>query len=597
MISNYLKKIGEIVRLMWRGYGFYRVQIILLVISGLVGGFLEGVGVNAAIPLFSFLTGGLGRGDDQISKMIVGFFDFLGVPFSLRYLLAFIFVVFALRAIVLLFNNIVKIKITTDYSEHVRNRLFTKVIRADWPHLLKQKLGHLDTLLMTNVHYSESLLHSLSGTIMLLTGLAMYLVVAINISRPITIFTLALGALLFIFFRPILNRTRRLSSAVETLNRDIAHFVNEHVVGMKTVKATLSDKPVIERGQGLFRRVKELRFKLFFLSILPESLVQPIGLMFVLILFAFSYKMPNFNVAAFVAVVYLIDKMFIYLQQLQNQFQRITEYVPYLRTVMNYEDDALLNTETDEGKSPFNFEKTLQFKDVKFSYDGGKEVLRGLNFSVTRGESIGLVGPSGVGKTTVVDLVLRLFKPTEGEILVDSKNISEIKLSDWRNHIGYISQDIFLLNDTISNNIRFYDRGLSESAIAEAAKLAEISDFVKAQPKGMDTMVGERGTMLSVGQRQRIAIARVLARDPKILILDEATSALDNETEKEIQKVIEKLKGRVTTIMIAHRLSTVMQADKLLVLDDGKVKEEGSPEDLLKDDSSYFAKLYRVALS
>jgi len=289
--------------------------------------------------------------------------------------------------------------------------------------------------------------------------------------------------------------------------------------------------------------------------------------------------------------------MFIYLQQLQNQFQRITEYVPYLRTVMNYEDDALLNTETDEGKSPFNFEKTLQFKDVKFSYDGGKEVLRGLNFSVTRGESIGLVGPSGVGKTTVVDLVLRLFKPTEGEILVDSKNISEIKLSDWRNHIGYISQDIFLLNDTISNNIRFYDRGLSESAIAEAAKLAEISDFVKAQPKGMDTMVGERGTMLSVGQRQRIAIARVLARDPKILILDEATSALDNETEKEIQKVIEKLKGRVTTIMIAHRLSTVMQADKLLVLDDGKVKEEGSPEDLLKDDSSYFAKLYRVALS
>ena len=264
---------------------------------------------------------------------------------------------------------------------------------------------------------------------------------------------------------------------------------------------------------------------------------------------------------------------------------------------MNYEDDALLNTETDEGKSPFNFEKTLQFKDVKFSYDGGKEVLRGLNFSVTRGESIGLVGPSGVGKTTVVDLVLRLFKPTEGEILVDSKNISEIKLSDWRNHIGYISQDIFLLNDTISNNIRFYDRGLSESAIAEAAKLAEISDFVKAQPKGMDTMVGERGTMLSVGQRQRIAIARVLARDPKILILDEATSALDNETEKEIQKVIEKLKGRVTTIMIAHRLSTVMQADKLLVLDDGKVKEEGSPEDLLKDDSSYFAKLYRVALS
>ena len=167
-------------------------------------------------------------------------------------------------------------------------------------------------------------------------------------------------------------------------------------------------------------------------------------------------------------------------------------------------------------------------------------------------------------------------------------------MNDWREHVGYISQDIFLTNDTIANNIRFYRDSISEDDIVDAAKKANIYDFIKTLPDGLNTIVGERGIQLSVGQRQRVAIARVLVKKPSILLLDEATSALDNESEMQVQKVIEKLKGDTTILVIAHRLSTITNSDKLLVIEEGVISEKGSPKELLKDKESYFYKVYNI---
>ena len=221
--------------------------------------------------------------------------------------------------------------------------------------------------------------------------------------------------------------------------------------------------------------------------------------------------------------------------------------------------------------------------------------MRGVNFNIKKGEMAGVIGPSGAGKTTIVDILLRLFAPTGGEILIDGKNIGSISIADWRRNVGYVSQDIFLKNDTIRENIIFYGDGVTDGDIDRALKLANIHDFIKSLPKGLETVVGERGVLLSAGQRQRIVLARALARKPKILILDEATSALDNESEKLIKESIDSLKGEITVIVIAHRLSTIMSADKLIALEDGHVVEEGSPQELLKDKSSYFYRVYEIA--
>ena len=190
-----------------------------------------------------------------------------------------------------------------------------------------------------------------------------------------------------------------------------------------------------------------------------------------------------------------------------------------------------------------------------------------------------------------MDLLLRLVDPSGGEILLDGKDIRTIRLKEWRRRVGYVSQDIFLLNDTIANNIRFFDPSITDEDVTRAASMANIYEFVRTCKDGFETVVGERGIMLSAGQRQRIAIARVLARSPDILILDEATSALDNESEAKIQEVIDQLRGKVTVLIIAHRLSTVMSADMLLVLEKGTIVEEGKPGELLSDTRSRFYKM------
>jgi len=236
----------------------------------------------------------------------------------------------------------------------------------------------------------------------------------------------------------------------------------------------------------------------------------------------------------------------------------------------------------------------LEFKNIGFNYNNEKQILVDVNFTIKKGEMVGLIGPSGAGKTTMVDIILRLFNPTKGEILLDGKNINEIDINEWRKNIGYVSQDIFLKNDTIANNIKFYNDLITDEEMSEAAKMANIYDFIETCPDKFNTVIGERGLLLSVGQRQRIVIARILARQPKILILDEATSALDNESEVQIQEVIENLKNKVTVLLIAHRLSTVMNCTNLLVLLDGEIKEQGSPEKLLADEKSYFYKVSNI---
>ena len=207
---------------------------------------------------------------------------------------------------------------------------------------------------------------------------------------------------------------------------------------------------------------------------------------------------------------------------------------------------------------------------------------------------VGLIGPSGAGKTTIVDLLLRLFRPNSGELLIDGANIDELDKKSWHKNIGYVSQDIFLLNDTIENNIRFYNNALNHKDIVEATRSANIYDFIETLPDKFQTLVGERGIQLSGGQRQRIVLARILARKPSILVLDEATSALDNESEHKIQEAIKGLRGKLTILIVAHRLSTVMHEDKIAVLKDGIIAEEGGPQELLNNSQSYFYKNYNI---
>ncbi len=235
----------------------------------------------------------------------------------------------------------------------------------------------------------------------------------------------------------------------------------------------------------------------------------------------------------------------------------------------------------------------VRFDDVRFSYNAGPEVLRGLDIDVPAGETHAVVGLTGAGKSTIVKLLLRLYEPSSGHVTVDGVDVRELTFGDLRGAIGLVSQDVFLFDGTVRENIAYGDPDAPDEAIEEAARLAEAHDFITALPEGYDTLVGERGQKLSGGQRQRLSIARAIVRNPAILVLDEATSSVDNETEAAIQRSLETVSRNRTTLVIAHRLSTIRHADRIHVLEAGQVKEAGTHDELIGVGGLYAA-LWRV---
>ena len=591
MVFN--QRIINLGRLLNEGFGQYKFQIIVLAALGFLSGLLEVVGINAVIPMFSMVAGGAGETGDAISNAIARIFAFVGLPFNLKYILGFIIGMFILKSLAMIVFNYIQTKIIADYEQRTRDQLYRQTIAARWPFLVRQKIGHLETILLNEIGQNTYLLRYISQVILLATSLVMYTFVAVNLSPVITLSAFAVGGMLFLFMKRYVYKTRKVSEKLARLHREINHFIAQHVLGMKTVKAMNVEDPVQQRGTEYFEAMKALRIRNFLLQNTTTELIRPIGMIFIVLAFAYVYKSPGFNIASFAVIIYMIEKIFSYLQNAQMKLHSINEFGPYLKNVVEYQRMIRAEQEQDGGRKNFSFVKSFDVNALKFSY-GQEPVLNEVSFTLRKGQMTGLIGPSGAGKTTLVDLVLRLLVGSAGEMLLDGENVRDISLASWRKNIGYVSQDIFLLNDTIENNIRFYDQTLTQKQLEDASRMANIYEFIKTQPKGFGTVVGERGMQLSAGQRQRIILARVLARDPQLLILDEATSALDNESEVAIQKSIESLRGKTTVLVIAHRLSTIMNVDNLLVLENGRIAEQGQPKKLLENQNSYFYKVYNI---
>jgi len=250
-----------------------------------------------------------------------------------------------------------------------------------------------------------------------------------------------------------------------------------------------------------------------------------------------------------------------------------------------------------EVKSPVKLENMkgdVEFKDVVFSYDGVRKILKGVNFKIKAGEMVGLVGPSGSGKTTVINLLARFYDVSSGEVTMDGVSLKDLELGTYRQQIGMVLQDPYLFHGTILDNIRYAHPGASIKEVIEASRAANAHDFVCKLPHAYDTIVGERGHTLSGGERQRVSIARAILRNPRVLILDEATSSVDTETERKIQQALDRLVSGRTTIAIAHRLSTLTKADRLLVLEYGHLVEAGTHKELMVKPEGVYKKLVEM---
>ena len=295
------------------------------------------------------------------------------------------------------------------------------------------------------------------------------------------------------------------------------------------------------------------------------------------------------NVGAYGVLVFLTQRLLWPLTNLAETVDLYERAMASSRRILDLIETPVSIRNVVDAKSLANVRGTIEFQDVSFAYANGERVLHDINVTVGAGETVAFVGQTGSGKSTLIKLLLRFYQPDSGRILIDGQAIDSVSLDSLRRKIGLVSQDVFLFQGTIGENIAYGSADATSDEVRAAAESAEATEFIDRLPQRYDTVVGERGQKLSGGQRQRLSIARALLKNPPILVLDEATSAVDNDTEAAIQRSLQRISHSRTTLVIAHRLSTIVHADRIHVMDDGRIVESGTHEELLQENGIYAA--------
>ncbi|KKU70561.1 MAG: ABC transporter related protein [Parcubacteria group bacterium GW2011_GWA2_47_21] len=586
-LPYFLKKSLQISEKLFRPY---IGRFFLLAGVGFLTGFADSVGISLLIPLFAFFVGSSEAVPSTFATDFVqGLFSRFHIDLTFQLLLIIVVSVFIFKTAFLAFFGSLRIKATVAYYRDVQKKIFKETLSADYRYLSGEKAGRLVSLLTTDAKQSVRLLDNLIGLVFIFTSVAAYLAVAFSLSASITLVTLAVGFAVLLLFRPAVRLIRSYTRELIALRHELFQFLNESILGLKTIKAMSVEEALIKKSSEWLQRTEKIEMKRQYVKFFSKTALEPITIFYILAVFSISYFYLDFNIVSFIAIVYIIQKIFSNVEKLQSAIHLMNTELLHAVAVTDLLSQIALNKKEQTGSRPFALKEGLEFRNVGFSYASGRGFVKDVSFKIKKGDYVGIVGRSGSGKTTIVDLLLRLLVPDSGAILADGIDVKDLDLNSWRQNVVYVPQDAFLFNDTVLANISFYDGAVGRAEVSEAARSAHILEVINKLPKGFDTPIGERGTALSGGERQRVALARALARKPAILVLDEATSAVDVHSEQLIQETIKHLRGKTTVIVIAHRLSSVLDADKIITIDGGRVIEEGRPADLAKIPGSYLA--------
>ena len=522
----------------------------------------------------------------------------VGIPDRRRQLVILAILTFIIWGLESLFDYLSAVTwrgISQDIEHNLRTETFENVSSLDMKYFENKSSGRLMAILNDDVNQLERFLDTgankllqTATTVIVIGGTFLYISPLIATFAFIPIPIIIFGS--FKFTSTIASRYESIRESIETLNSNLSNSIS----GILNVKSFTRETKELDRIESSSNEVRSANYHAIKLSAAFIPIIR------VAILFGFTATLliggflaldGEIKVATYSVLLFITQRLLWPLTELGDTFDL------YQRAMASFNRIFSLKNETsDIGNGNIEFkklEKNIELRDVSFSYVDNFNVLNNVNLTINAGQTTAIVGSTGSGKSTLIKLLLRLYEINNGSISYDSNSLKEIELSSLREKIGLVSQDVFLFEGSVIENIAYGDLKASESEVWNAAQKSEADEFINNLPEKENTIVGERGQKLSGGQRQRISIARAILKNPEILILDEATSSVDNETEAAIQRSLDILKKDRTVIVIAHRLSTVRNADIIYVLENGSVVESGNHDSLL-DIEGVYSKLWSV---
>ncbi|NET06713.1 MAG: ABC transporter ATP-binding protein [Symploca sp. SIO2B6] len=563
---------------------YFPKVVVLAFIFSFLASASDGIGIGV---ILSFLQSLINQ-NNQISQTGIDWFDIwiLGINETvnnrLYRLSVLIILIIWLRSLFhylqVLYLGIVRVTLI----DRLRKKIFEHFQQLSLNYFSKIRSGELINSITTELNELQMILNWYTSLVVQWISLLVYAFAIIAISWQLSLLALLLLALLSIGLSTLRKRVREVSFAISKANGHFTSVAVEFLSGIFTIHAFATQEYERRRFYKASNDIAIAQTN----SLLKSAVVGPlgggVGTTVIILIILIGITGLNMPVARLLTFLYALMRLIPMVHGINNVATQISQKQGSLINI-----NELLRTDNkpyfQNGKVLFTgLKQKLDFVSVGFSYDDTSTVLHKINLEIKKGQMTALVGASGAGKSTLAALIPRFYDPQQGQILIDGVDVREFEINSLRKNIGVVSQDTFIFNASVKDNIAYGTEGANDQQIRQAAELAHAIEFIQELPEGFESLLGDRGVRLSGGQRQRIAIARAILKDPQILILDEATSALDSKSERLIQEALEKLSVNRTVIAIAHRLSTIAKAEQVVVLEQGCIVEQGSYQELIK---------------
>lgn len=584
-------------------YSYSKYKFLVSIVFMILSSITNGIGIVMLVPLLS-LAGITGESSIRIlglDEVILFLKQYSSVTQLLIVLFIYILLII-IEAVINRKSSILNTEIIQGYTRYLRVVLYEETIKAEWTCLIDKKKSDITNSFTVEINRIAA------GTIYFLRIISQFILslaqvyIAFLMSSTLTIFVIACGIAIFIFMNNTLKESKRLGASLQCINKELLSEITEQLNGIKEIKSYGIEKTQLEVFNEITSKVEDNMVSFVKIQSKPVAYYKISAAVVISMFFYLSINYFNITPVSMIVIIFIFARLWPIFSSFQSDLQNIFGMMPAFISLKELSSELKANKENiyfssngcDSGK--LVLQNCVKFNNISFNYRDNSQgfKLRNISFEIPSRKITAFVGRSGAGKSTIVDLLLGLIKPNDGYISIDDNIIEETLVSSWRNAIGYVPQDSFLLNTTIKENLLRFNQRATEEEVYEALELSAAKEFIEKLPDGIETIIGDRGVKLSGGERQRIVLARALIRKPQVLVLDEATSALDNENEYKIQNAVEGLKGKITVVIIAHRLSTIKNADNIIVVDNGEVVEQGSYKNLESKDGGVFRRFLQV---